>query len=111
MPVEVSPPKQFNFEHHQWVRFRVLMKQMEASLNEMNAVIRDKEIYKDLVNEEKKFKATGHPYPGDNEWLENVLKRLLSIGKEIGRWDPKDLFINAETPPIPEPKLRVTPEF
>ncbi len=84
---------------------------MEASLNEMNGVIRDKEMYKDLINKEKKFEAAGYPYPGNGEWLREVLNRLISIGEEIGRWDPKDLFINAENPPIPEPKLRVTPEF
>jgi hypothetical protein len=105
-------PKKFKFEYHQWVRFRVLMKQMEASLNEMNKVIRDNEIYKNLVNEERKFDSTGYPYPpGDDKWLGEVINRLLSIGKEIERWKPRDLFVTAKNPPVPEPKLRVTPEF
>jgi hypothetical protein len=106
----LSDPEKFKFEYHQWVRFRVLMKQMEASLNEMNEVIRDNEIYKNLVN--RKFDSTGYPYPpGDDKWLGEVINRLLSIGKEIGRWKPRDLFVTAKNPPVPEQKLRVTPEF
>jgi hypothetical protein len=45
------------------------------------------------------------------EFVKELFRTYLSIGKEIERWKPRDLFVTAKNPPLPEPKLRVTPEF
>jgi predicted acylesterase/phospholipase RssA len=99
--------KGFNFEHHQWVRFRVLMKKMEESLVKMNKVMSENRTYLDLV--EKKIDTSTYPYPSDLEWLTKVAERLISISGQIKGWSPPDLFAQKPSP-LPEPILRVTPE-
>lgn len=97
----------FHLKIHQWVRFRVLMKQMETSICEMNKSIRNHSIYLDIVN--KQFDPTTYPYPGDREWLEQVADRLKAIGEHVDCWTPPDLF-DKEPSPLPDPVLRVMPE-
>ncbi len=101
----------FNLEHHQWVRFRVLMKQMEASLTEMNLVMSTHQIYQDLVLKGEKFDLSDYPYMCDSDWLKSAAARLVTMGKLVRGFRPPDLFLSAKNPPVPEPKLRVTPEF
>lgn len=103
--------REFNLKIHQWVRFRVLMKQMEATITEMDKVIRNNSIYCDLVNQQ--FDPKGYPYypePCEVEWLRQVAERLVGIGNQVECWKPSGLF-DKEPSPLPEPVLRVMPEI
>lgn len=98
----------FRFDVHQWVRFRVLMKQIESSLTQMNDVMSSHQIYSDLLK--GSVQPSEYPYACDEEWLKQIVSRLQRMGEEIHGWEPRDLFAN-EPLPIPEPVLRVTPEL
>lgn len=100
----------FNFAQHQWVRFRVLMKEMEDSLVKMNQVVREHQIYLDIAN--KKFNSSTYPYsPSDAaKWLPEIAERLQDIGRVIEKFNPDNLFSEAPTP-VPQPHLRVTTDI
>jgi Patatin-like phospholipase len=100
---------EFDFPQHQWVRFRVLMKQIEASLDQMDQVISKHQIYQGLAS--RQIDVRGYPYPCDTDWMGQAATRLQRMSEEIKSWMPPDLFTSAKNPPLPEPKLRVTPEF
>jgi hypothetical protein len=96
----------FSMQTHQWVRFRVLMKQMETSLNKMNEVIREHPFYLDMLNPPL---PTDFPYRRDDEWLHDAKRQLKEMGELISGLTPPKLF--QTEPPLPEPVLRVTPEI
>jgi hypothetical protein len=101
----------FVLEKHQWVRFRVLMKQMETQLAELNRGIRANPIYTDIMDKEKRFDTKDYPYvPLDEQWLPNIITRLETIGAVIKGFDSDDLFA-ADPHPMPDPVLRVTPQI
>jgi hypothetical protein len=102
--------KNFNFEVHQWVRFRVLMKQMEVSLNKLDDVMNKNPFYlSTLANRPLNMEF---PYQRSEVWLEEAEQRLLRMGELISGFkksNPPALF--EEDAPLPEPVLRVTPEI
>ncbi|MFQ4142852.1 patatin-like phospholipase family protein [Chlorogloeopsis sp. ULAP02] len=99
----------FNFKYHQWVRFRILMKLMEASIYEMNEAIAKHEIYRDLVNNPE-FDLTDYPYGlVDPDLLCNLATRLKNLNDHINAWQPPKLLAE-ECSPLPEPILRVMPK-
>ncbi len=100
----------FNFAQHQWVRFRVLMKEMEDSLVKMNQVVREHQIYLAIAN--KEFNSSTYPYSPSNAdvWLPEIARRLQDIGMVIQKFNPDNLFSEAPTP-VPQPHLRVTPDI
>ncbi|MDT4966167.1 MAG: hypothetical protein QOJ64_904 [Acidobacteriota bacterium] len=103
----------FDFAKHQWVRFRVLMGQMEKALQRMEAVMtRDAtgarpfdfpKLMADQANQ-----SEGFPYTRDKIWCDNVTTRLKAMGTVISAWVPPEL---ATDPPLPEPILHVAPEI
>jgi predicted acylesterase/phospholipase RssA len=100
----------FDFEVHQWVRFRVLMKQMEVSLNKLNDVMNKNPFY--LSTLRNRPLKTEFPYQRDEVWLEEAEQRLILMGELISgfkKLNPPALF--EEDAPLPEPVLRVTPEI
>lgn len=101
--------EKFDFEAHQWTRFRVLMKQMEAGLCEMEQTMSEFNIYKGLLSGE--VNPGRYPYPStDKDWLNEVIDRLQCIGKEIKNWKRSNLFA-VEPTPLPEPVLRLMTEI
>jgi hypothetical protein len=66
----------FNFQHHQWVRFRVLMMQVETRLAEMAKTL-EKTTYWDLL--ESKLADEAYPYACGVESLNRIKQRLDAI--------------------------------
>jgi hypothetical protein len=100
----------FDLPSHQWVRFRVLMRQMEKSLYSLREAIAPDSFYADTLK--TRPLNPGYPYPRDNPWLDNAQQRLDDIGRVIDairKLNPEILF--SEDSPLPEPVLRVTPEI
>jgi len=101
----------FEFNKHQWVRFRVLMQKMEQSLSKMNTTMRGNAIYSDLLESESDFNFDGYPYRyEDADWRKNAAERLKKIGAAIHEWNDLMMF-DGDPPLVPEPVLRVTPEL
>jgi|GEM_PF-596051 len=99
--------REFDFDYHQWVRFRVLMRRMEESLVQMNRVVREYQIYNEIAD--RSFDSSSYPFtPSDAAtWLPEIAQRLTDIGTVIEAFNPDDLFDKQPTP-VPEPVLRVT---
>lgn len=109
----------FNFDEHRWVRFRVLMSQLEAQLVTTRLSFPDCDAYKRLL----KQGALGSRYPQDEEWCDEALRRMEAMLDLLGTWDKHhqqwrtdhaqwkhDSFFPLDWPE-PEPALRVTPRL
>lgn len=101
----------FNFEHHQWVRFQVLMGLLEGELAKMETVLREERLdYQRLAKSQRESSGTNRfPYPRNEIWCEKALVRVTELRKLTKDWS--DLCVFAEDSPLPEPVLRVTPEL
>jgi predicted acylesterase/phospholipase RssA len=100
----------FDLRKHQWVRFRVLMRQIEASLNQMDDVMRRYPFYMRTLGSPPL--NPGFPYQRDIAWLADAKQRMDQMGELISGFQklaPPVLF--ADEAPLPEPVLRVTPEI
>jgi hypothetical protein len=98
----------FDMEHHQWVRFRVLMKQMEGSLNNLNRVLRECDFYLKTVGNPPL--PPDFPYPRSNDWCRDAHRQLELMGQAVEALAPPGLFAE-KAYPLPEPVLRVAPEI
>lgn len=100
----------FNLPSHQWVRFRVLMRQMEKSLYSLREAIAPGSFYEETLKNRPLNPA--YPYRRDDLWLNNAQQRLDDLGRVIDtirKMNPEVLF--ADAAPLPEPVFRVTPEI
>ena len=100
----------FKMDQHQWVRFRVLMKQMERSLYDLKRAIAPGSFYDKTL--ETRPLNKDYPYQRDDGWLDNAERRLDDIGHVIGeiqKMNPEVLFSDGS--PTPDPVLRVTPQI
>lgn len=104
----------FEFDKHQWVRFRVLMKQLEENLGKMQNTIKGNAIYSDIMESNIDLAKYPYPYKSSN-WMPTAIERLEAIGKAIQAWNNQNIFAGdpqaGDLPLIPEPVLRVTPEL
>lgn len=102
---------EFDFEVHQWVRFRVLMKQMEVSLRKMKDVMSSKPPKFDSMTLFERQEKEDFPYKCSIPWPQKALERLAIMNDLMNEWkEPVDLF-SQEPTPTPEPVLRVMPEI
>jgi len=100
----------FNFDHHQWVRFLVLMGQLEVNLMQLKEILSDDNPAFDLekLMADQLKKENRYPYKRNKTWCDNAQSRVTGLRKVIAEWE-NSLF--AEEVPKPEPALRVTPEI
>jgi len=110
--------KDFQFDHHRWVRFRVLMAELELQLDRFNKVVGEPEHFDELLLERVR---RGYPYPRDAEWCLEAhawlaALRALSVSLEQRRSAWKAAHPTEDSPyffgervPQPEPSLRMTP--
>jgi predicted acylesterase/phospholipase RssA len=111
----------FNFEHHWWVRFRVLMSELEARLRGLeNVILPNAEFnYKELLRQEFSLCTDPEhtfPYARDEQWCEIADQRIKFLQDLITSW--QDAGSTRGGPhhfgaaaPLPDPVLRVTPEL
>jgi predicted acylesterase/phospholipase RssA len=100
----------FRMDQHQWVRFRVLTKQLEKNLYDFKEAMAPGSFY-DTTLKTRPLNPT-FPYQRDGGWLNNAETRLDEMRRLIGeiqRMNPEFLF-SAEAP-RPDPVLRVTPQI
>lgn len=99
----------FNFKHHQWVRFQVLMGLLETELTNMEQVLRDKELdYEDLVKKQLDGNNK-YPYRRDENWCDEALERVQKIQDLVEGWGDSSLI--DENTPRPPSVVRVTPKL
>ncbi|HYY99505.1 MAG TPA: hypothetical protein VE642_12970 [Pyrinomonadaceae bacterium] len=100
----------FNMRAHQWVRFRVLMRQIEKSLYDLRDAISPGSFYDSTLR--TRPLDPSFPYQRPDDWLDQAEIRLDEIGRAIDairKMTPEVLF--AAESPQPEPVLRVTPQI
>jgi predicted acylesterase/phospholipase RssA len=103
---------EFDFKVHQWVRFQVLMIQMERYLKKTEEVAREDEETKarqfDYLALLKAQAENKYPYGQEDAWCTNAAIRMNAMGEFIKAWGEFEL---GKKPPLPESVLRVTPEI
>ncbi len=111
-------PDEFNFDHHVWVRFLVLMAQLEDQILGMQEVLKSPDFEHRLEQQLKMSldPQSRYPYWKDAPWTENVAPRVAAILDLIKNWnispvdDQKKPYFFRKDAPLPKPVLRVTPE-
>ncbi|HKS27119.1 MAG TPA: hypothetical protein VJS44_04840 [Pyrinomonadaceae bacterium] len=103
----------FRFEQHQWVRFRVLVRELEKNLARLKKVLADEPVifdYKTLIELQR---SEGLYFPDKAEWGEKVAELLDGIREfmKTPRWKDNLGLMKEEPYPVPEPTLRVTPNL
>ncbi|CAN5638522.1 RpoH suppressor SuhR [soil metagenome] len=106
----LTDPGQFDFEHHQWVRLRVLLPLVERQLRTLK-IRPTKAMYTSLFEHELAARAQGEkfPYARGQAWTEQaaiLIDGLVAIGATFE--NDKTL---AQAVPKPEPVLRVTSDI
>lgn len=113
--------EKFNFEVHQWVRFRLLMSQMEQYMEKTYKVARQDPSkrrlfdYPQLIRQAKldknyPFRPRDPKEPDEKDWGEVAEKRMEHMRDFIEQWE-KDKPKLSEEPPLPESVLRIMPEL
>jgi ABC-type uncharacterized transport system, permease component len=121
----------FQFEHHWWVRFLVLMARLEENLQEMREIYDEGDLLD--ITQPSQFRIRlqrewnsahdpqqRYPYYRDRQWCEEALRRVQALKIVIDTWqktdenDDRRKQANTERffqtgAPTPETVLRVTP--
>lgn len=103
----------FQFPHHQWVRFQVLMALLERQLKELEDALRDGN-YEQMIAEQERQRAQAdhklwYPYPHDQDWCDEAIERIEALRTFVQQQNTNEWLV--KQPPRPEPTLRVTPEL
>lgn len=102
--------QQFNKEHHQWARLRVLVSEFDEKFRSIRSDKRY-DVFEKLVTTQQD-KTAGFPYfeGNENKWCDRFVDRLKKLKTMMDGWNcvgkPKDVLLEAGAPP---PVLRVTP--
>lgn len=96
----------FRFRHHLWVRFLVLMAELEQQANDIQRKnINLPELFREqLTADPEKF-----PYPRDKGWCTNAEQNLAALQALLENWKDQELF--SQDCPRPNPVLRVGPRL
>ena len=114
----MSNPHKFNFDHHWWVRFLVVMAQLEQNLEAIEGVLDgpgfDQRLEQQLCSHVAQ--KLSYPYCRDEQWCEEAKKRIAELRVLIKHWEDAHKHSSiphlfSENAPLPQPVLRVTPEF
>jgi hypothetical protein len=103
----------FNFVQHWWVRFRVLMAQLEHNFAEMQTGL-DNPVFEQCVKQQLPL-VPGFPYPRSDLWIKDARLRVNELQLMLALWQktnqrPSESHLFEEDAPTPKTALRVTPE-
>ncbi|MEO8029697.1 MAG: hypothetical protein ABJC74_04725 [Gemmatimonadota bacterium] len=100
----------FDFSEHQWVRYRVLLAELERNLGTMGSVVEADRAFwlGDLGKRAWCVEpALRYAYPRPEDWFKTASDRLAQLLSVSDSWGTTALF--QEAPPAPRPALRVVP--
>ncbi|MEP6574224.1 MAG: hypothetical protein ABJD11_16100 [Gemmatimonadota bacterium] len=105
----------FNLDEHRWIRFRVLMAELERNFAVMEQRLEQREFDVVALCASESAKESSRvsdptavfPYPRDAAWCENALARVRGLRQLSSEWEASVLF--GEDVPAPRPVLRVVP--
>ena len=113
---------EFDFEHHKWVRLRVLLNQLESNLKEVGADRLDPQVIKDLLRDQSEEDFPFNDDTSEPGWIVEAQERIEQLSTLIKKWstagssaggvDNSDRqgFFEPVTDAEPQPELRVTPD-
>jgi predicted acylesterase/phospholipase RssA len=111
-------PNEFNFDHHVWVRFLVLMAQLEKNIVSMKTVLNSPDFEHQLEQQLSVATDPQQRYPywegKDKQWCDETIKRVEALRTLINSWNIEPIeneqpcFFHKDAP-VPQPALRVTP--
>lgn len=105
---------EFDMEQHRWVRFQVLMAQLEQNLSAMNEAMHEDEM-RQLFREV--WSSPDFPYQRLRPWCENAETRLMELHELVSHWRKLAAergvayHFSDEQTPRPRPVMRLTTEL
>lgn len=100
----------FKFDHHQWVRFQVLMGLLEVELTKMETVLREEKLDCKTLVKNQQDSNQKYPYRRPQKpWCDEALARIEKMQDIVENWSKSSLV--DDNTPRPEAVLRVTPEL
>lgn len=122
----------FNFEHHRWARFRVLMARLEEQLEKMAFAFTHPDYgYPTFIQEHSHAQQTRdidtigqegcpppsdpglpveHPYERTSKWRADALRRVLNLLEVVEQWGDNNLAIEDLNSEEGQEKLRMLEE-
>jgi Patatin-like phospholipase len=106
----------FNFDHHWWVRFLVVMAQLEQNVENLEGVFDDPDFQSRLDGQlTSKDSSPPYPYWRDEAWCKEAKDRITELRTLIDCWknapqQGRSSEFFRTNAPLPDPVLRVTLE-
>jgi predicted acylesterase/phospholipase RssA len=112
---------EFDFDQHWWVRFLVLMAQLEKNIAHLHKVLGDpttlsidERLQREVASAESS--TTRYPYYRDEDWRIRAMPRIDALCDLIATWQQindgeKVSAFFGQDAPQPDPALRVTPRI
>jgi len=98
--------RDFNKQHHQWGRLRVLVSELDARFRKIRGDRRDED-FEALLS--KQQDDAGYPFrEQDAAWCQEVRDRLQALRAAMDEWQAHPKLLHPDTG-VPPPVLRVTP--
>jgi hypothetical protein len=98
--------REFNQQHHQWGRLRVLVSELDAKFRKIRGDKRDEDFE---VLLEKQQDDSGYPFRvRDAAWCQEVKDRLQALRTAMDKWQAHPEIAHPDAG-VPPPVLRVTP--
>lgn len=99
----------FDFDTHQWIRYRTSMSEMSKVFTDMRDVWSDEHVpitrfYAD------DFEHTAYP-PQSARWLEQDEEATTALMKTVDAWSDRSRPAERSSPPRPSPEFRITPRL
>jgi hypothetical protein len=99
----------FDFEQHRWVRFVVIMAELERELMELLRTLTGgkDDTYERLLREDDLSKF---PFTRDQPWRQQAVTRIAKIRENLQAIYPeRKAFFNDDLVPVPRPVKRLVP--
>jgi predicted acylesterase/phospholipase RssA len=100
---------EFNFKYHQWVRFRVLMAELEGKMSELDALLKnaDQNSYDALLRDQVNV---SYPFTKDAVWRTEAIARLDKLRRHLeDAWGHDPFFAGEDIEH--DSILRITPNL
>jgi len=98
--------RSFNFAHHRWVRFQVILSQLECELRQMAVALHSDDWWKKL----DKSVTVAYPFPRDAKWCRQAVALVNEMLEMLESLSGVDVpFFSDGHEPMPSPVKRLVP--
>lgn len=104
-------PKKFNFEYHEWVRFRVLMAKLEENFKNIEEIVLSSVLENLLDEQASAYNENPYPFGKDSNWCTQAKVRVKELRNPLEDWKRAGYPFFQDDLLKPDTLLQVTPEI